>query len=112
MEEKLLENGKCNASISCLLQLTIELLLQAFFICIHACICTHVLCCNFPQPPLPTTGDIPLQSGVLPTKQQLVTALIQHIDALLKDWSTHTLSDMTELCTHNHRQFLELKVCK
>ena len=116
MEKELLEDGKCNSILAPVLRLTNQLLVQAIFICLHVFVymCFAVIIMNLLQPPIipmSTTGGVLLESGVLPTKQQLVTALTHYIDVSLKDWTTHTLSDMTELCTHNHRQFLELKVC-
>ena len=50
------------------------------------------------------------ERGSLPSKTELVTALVDYIGLSLSEWSTHTLSDMNVLCIHNHRQFLELKV--
>ena len=53
-----------------------------------------------------------INPGFLPTKQQLVSALVDSIDTSLKQWSAHTLADVTELCTSYHKQFLELKARK
>ena len=61
-----------------------------------------------PQVPFPF-DDL---SNPLPSKQLLVTALVDHVNASLRDWSDQTLSDVVHLCVNNHRQFLELKVCQ
>ena len=61
-----------------------------------------------PQVPFPFDD----RSDPLPNKECLVTALIDQIRASLKDWSDHALSDLAHLCVTNHKQFLELKVCR
>ena len=81
-----------------------------YWLFVHTCIWLSPIY-QPPAVPLSVSGGQPLESGSLPAKEQLVDGLAHCIDASLNEWTTQTFSNLTDLCTYNHRQFLELKVC-